>query len=72
MSEEEKIENLARSIWEFYYPKGGSVYRTYDSTQEHDKKLLREEAKKVSDFLTGKLILTEPTEPSKIYLKRQA
>lgn len=48
-----QIESLARAIWNYYYPHGGSVYRSYDELQERDKELHRSEARQVARFLDG-------------------
>lgn len=39
------IEALAASFWHRDYPAGGSMYKTYDSLQFHDKELYRKEAR---------------------------
>lgn len=52
-----KIEALAESIWKFYYPDGGSMYRTYASLPEYDKKALREEAECIAEYLSGARVI---------------
>lgn len=50
---EPQIEAMARAIWNYYYPYGGSIYRSYDELQEQDKDIHRREARQVSLFLDG-------------------
>ena len=54
MTDAAKIDKLARAVWEFYYPDGGSRYKTYDSLPQHDKDAHTEDAKKIAAFLEGK------------------
>jgi len=46
----ESVEKLATALWKRDYPNGGSIYPTYESTQEHDKELYRADA---TPFLIG-------------------
>ena len=39
------VDAIASSLWHRDYPDGGSIYKTYESTQFHDKELYRNEAK---------------------------
>ena len=50
---DERIENLAKAIWSYYYPNGGCIYATYESLKDCDKELHRKEAIEVAAFLDG-------------------
>lgn len=39
------VEDIAEKLWKRDYPKGGSIYRTYESTNPQDKELYRKEVK---------------------------
>jgi hypothetical protein len=41
---EELLELAAEALWRRDYPNGGSIYKTYDSLQFHDKQLYRNQA----------------------------
>lgn len=43
-------EAIAKLLWTRDYPKGGSVYPTYESTSQHDKDLYMKEA---TEFITA-------------------
>ena len=38
-------EVIAAVLWQIDYPNGGSMYKTYESTQFHDKELYRKDAR---------------------------
>lgn len=54
-----QIEAMARAIWNYYYPNGGSIYRSYDELREQDKELHRNEARQVAALLDGDAVLTK-------------
>lgn len=39
------VEVLAAALWRRDYPQGGSIYKTYESTNFHDKEIYRSEAR---------------------------
>lgn len=41
---ESKVERIAAFLWQRDYPRGGSMYKTYESLPFHDKELYRKEA----------------------------
>lgn len=50
LKEIEALQEICASmLWHVDYPLGGSVYKTYESTQFHDKQLYR---KQVSELLS--------------------
>lgn len=53
MSEDQKMEALAKAIWQYYYPNGGSIFKTFESLQEKDKECHRKEARRIARFLNG-------------------
>ena len=53
-SDEIKIEKLAKSLWEYYYPNGGSIFQTFESLPYDDKIKLIAEAKNLSLILDGR------------------
>lgn len=53
MINKEQVEELAEAIWRYYYPNGGSRYRTYNSLQDRDKNVHRNEALMVIKYLDG-------------------
>ena len=45
MITDEMVEAAAAAAWRKDYPQGGSMYRTYESTNFHDKELYRKDAR---------------------------
>ena len=59
MNERDRLEKLAKAIWEFYYPNGGSVFRVFEDLSDKDKDVHRNEAREFADFLSGHKILVK-------------
>jgi hypothetical protein len=47
MITDEMIEVAAAAAWRKDYPKGGSVYKAYESTSYNDKELYRQDARAI-------------------------
>lgn len=58
VSEGELAENCAERLWMRDYPRGGSAYKTYESTNFHDKELYRKEIKFIIAQLRNLGVLT--------------
>ena len=59
LDDEKVVEQLSADLWRRDYPRGGSAYKTYESTNYHDKELYRKEVRFLVNAI--KRLAAQPT-----------